>query len=368
LGLASLAWVACDGKDGAAQDGGAANPQVDAGAEVDGGKAAQVLASVEFVDGLSLNGDFVYLTSSPRPQLRWGMISRVPKVGGELEEIFRDYDDFASFAVVDETQIFWVSGGYEVRRMDKAGGPWTKVANNKGFGAGLWVYELLIDRSNVYWTESWKIPRWWDEAPDPYPNLGRVLKAPKDGGDQVVLASGPTVMAPHSLALFKDHVYWADADAQTISRVAKAGGLVEVIASGLGEKERYAPMGPSIWLAVDSTGVYWSSRVDSTASMASSLDGGLLVPVRALDLPAGFLMDQSHFFWSTGKAMWKMPKSGGEAQLLADRLSDGRQVSAFILQALDEEFVYFMDQGPAEWGPSGVIPGKDGFVGRVSKN
>jgi hypothetical protein len=94
-------------------------------------------------------------------------------------------------------------------------------------------YAVAIDATHVYWSTALN-------------GTGTIARAPRDGdGPVTTLAAGQD--NPTSIAMSATHVYWSTMT--TVSRVAKTGGAVEVLASGpsgprsLPQLSAFAPKG-----------------------------------------------------------------------------------------------------------------------------
>ncbi|MDI1479284.1 DUF5050 domain-containing protein [Polyangium sp. y55x31] len=161
------------------------------------------LASISNPDSIAVDDAYVYVRTIGNVEDLSGRTVRVPKAGGEIEEI----------------------------------APPTPVAYH------YFSHELEVDGTNVYWVE---------------PSAGTLMKAPKAGGTPIVLAKD--LADPVSLALDGENVYvtlrgkdgGSDAERGVI-RVPKEGGDVADVARG--------PRISAFDVAVDAAHVYWTARV-----------------------------------------------------------------------------------------------------------
>jgi hypothetical protein len=152
-------------------------------------------------------------------------------------------DQNSMSVTLDVANVYWVAGnGTGIRVTTAAGG---------GTGTLLWsepnIVALAVDDANVYFVTSG--------------SAGRAASFPKaglpDGGTPKTLGMA---RLPHAIAVDPNFVYWTDADAGTVSRVAIAGGAPLAIAAGLSQ-----PWG----VTVDRTAVYWTNAGDGTVMKIS---------------------------------------------------------------------------------------------------
>ncbi|MDI1442597.1 DUF5050 domain-containing protein [Polyangium sp. 6x1] len=169
------------------------------------------VASIPDADSIALDDAYVYVRTIGNVGDSSGRTVRVPKAGGEIEEI----------------------------------APPAPVAYH------YFSHELAVDGANVYWVE---------------PSAGTLMKAPKAGGTPVVLAKD--LADPMSLTLDGGHVYvtlrskdGGSVDERGVIRVPKEGGAVEDVARG-GRISAYD-------VAVDATHVYWTVKVVGAGAVAS---------------------------------------------------------------------------------------------------
>ena len=145
----------------------------------------------------------------------------------------------ANCVAVDDAAVYWSSGGTDTKQY-KDGGIW--MAPRKGGAPKVVVKDaeraadVQVDGTSVYWISS-----------------DKVMSAPKAGGGvPKVLATAPGPVG--DIVLDGGFVYFTSYRAGsdgTVSRVPIAGGDATVLASG-----QHQPAG----IAVDTEGVYWSSR------------------------------------------------------------------------------------------------------------
>jgi hypothetical protein len=144
------------------------------------------------------------------------------------------------------------------------------------------------------------------------------------------------------LAANDTHVYFAARDTGTISRVARTGGTVQIIATA---QDR------PVAITLDASNVYWAnagSTYGAGSVMKTSLSGGTPVPL-ATDEPAPWdvQVDGTHVYWSNyppnpGMLM-KVPIAGGAKVELAS----GDEVGTTTEFSVDGSYVYW-----ANWSGS----------------
>jgi hypothetical protein len=106
---------------------------------------------------------------------------------------------WAQGIAVDETSVYWADAALgTVSRIAKAGGATQTVADHQDTPV-----QIIADGNFVYWTNT------------PDLGLGSVMRAPKNGGPAVELATGGGKMAsqhrgPWAIAVDDDAVYWTE--------------------------------------------------------------------------------------------------------------------------------------------------------------
>jgi hypothetical protein len=178
---------------------------------------------------------------------------------------------------------------------------------------------------------------------------GSILRTPKAGGALDVLAGVGEARLPH-LAVDDTHVYWASLGMSEVGRVPKAGGAVEILERGLTRP---------LQVALDDTSVYWTEEGDAVAGGTGNggriakrakskgpttvLAAGQQAP-NAIAIAGDFVVFASGPWGDVNGAIVRVPKAGGDTQMLARRLN---QIFTLIVA---NESVYFVgydyqDQG-----------------------
>lgn len=121
-------------------------------------------------------------------------IVRVPKQGGAPESVVSGQDGIGSLAL-DEAWIYYLDAG-AIERAPKIGGAAVTVMAAEIARAGGYTGaapELAVDGARVYWMSS---------------DSGRLLSAPKEGGEVTVHASG--IELGQGVVTDGIHVYWSE--------------------------------------------------------------------------------------------------------------------------------------------------------------
>ncbi len=117
----------------------------------------------------------------------------------------------------------WANGQSEIWRTDRYGGPPTRLATSE-FGRN-----LTHDTQYVYWTTTGrsfgKFINPYTRAP--YKDDGRVLRAPKAGGDVDVIATRQRF--PSHVALTDTHVTWHNRVGGGVGAVPHDGQIMSIV-------------------------------------------------------------------------------------------------------------------------------------------
>jgi hypothetical protein len=141
---------------------------------------------------------------------------------------------------------------------------------------------------------------------------GNILRAPKDGGPPVVLAT--VTVPPGGLAVDSTYVYFADQDASAISRVQQDGGGLMLLGT-TPDAGRFPPR-----LAVDAVNIYWSG-VTNGSIMQLPKDGGAFFELASgYTTPSGIATDGTYVYFgvpTTDGGVFKVPVGGTTVTPLA---------------------------------------------------
>ena len=226
----------------------------------------------------SVHGDHVYF--------RWlsveepGRLLRVPRGGGEVEEILRA--NLTAYGVDAETMVYSELASSELRTMNAAGGP-----SNHWLGANR-VGWVAARAGHVYWidyrwsTEHGTVRRTLSHAtldlsfaetlpvedvgavrlgPDHVygyvPTTGVVYRLPLDGGALEVLGeTEPADVLLGPVALTDGYFYFVRVDARSLHRVPVTGGPVEDVLTGDHSVMSLAAHGANLYTVVSRRGIF----------------------------------------------------------------------------------------------------------------
>ena len=163
------------------------------------------------------------------------------------------------------------------------------------------VIDLVVDDDSLYYRDS-----------------DTVFRLPHTGTTSTTLFTAETGSFINGLRLDDDYVYWTVAPPNTaagkVQRIAKAGGTVETLATGLGQ-----PAG----LAIDTTDVYFidpgvGTSAGSGTIQRVALPGGGTPTVLVKDLasPLSVLVTATHVYW-TNSGISRGGSTDGSVQRIA---------------------------------------------------
>jgi len=259
-----------------------------------------------------------------------GTVTRAPLAGGAPTAVASEQHVPTAIAL-GASDVFWIEQfGGDIMKAPKTGGAPTRIASFNGN-----ILELEVDDESVYWLA------YDDGGPG-------VFKASVGGGDAVRLATGEGQV--EALVVDDTHVYWADhVDETGVNRVMKApidGGEPVVLHSQL-----FGNAYPD--LAVGPSGVYWdgdygddigSDGFVSIRLMQMPLAGGAPVLIAEEPSIGHVAVNSKYVYWTAGVggsagAIRKAPLSGGEVSTV---VSDQVGLTAF---AVDDSNVCWLTFG-----------------------
>jgi sugar lactone lactonase YvrE len=145
---------------------------------------------------------------------------------------------------------------------------------------------LVADGGDLFWVDEGTLP-----ATGTLAKLsgGGIMRADKAGPVRLVETKGRLALAADA-----DALYWANPDAGTITRLPRAGGTPQVIASDLGTVQH---------LAVDHDAIYWiaGGQLDVVKKTPAKLENGQFKVARA------------ELQRTAEDSIWRLPKQGGKA-------------------------------------------------------
>jgi hypothetical protein len=182
----------------------------------------------DVVSSLALDATRVYWTNTSA-----GTVVSLNKDGSDKVEVASGQVSPKAIAV-DDTNVYWTTAPGTVMRCPKTGGAPGVVASSQ---TGLTMPQALgVDQTSVYWLT--------EQA---------VRKGPKAGGSPTDLATSEIGLT--ALALDAGHVYWVSFNAGdgTLKSVAKNGGAVTTLATGLNRPMGIALSTTHVFLAESGT-------------------------------------------------------------------------------------------------------------------
>jgi hypothetical protein len=261
---------------------------------------------------IALDQENVYFTTNH------GRVMQMAKVGGEVIELAVDQGGPIAIAV-DAANVYWLNGEGGIGRAPIGGG----ALELRPTAPNGWYATLGVQGDYLYYTRYTD----WD---------GAVLRMPKTGGVEEVLASGQIL--PAGLAVDASYVYWGGLSEQGIQRVPLAGGTPELF-----------NLSPWVRAGVtmDDDYVYWLQELSGAAGRVGRRlkQGGSEEPV-VVDLATylsggNLVLDGDYVYWGVGPCgLAKAPKVIGSGDLV---VTDLWACPVYI--AIDDVDVYFTDPG-----------------------
>jgi hypothetical protein len=236
----------------------------------------------------------------------------------------------------------------------------------------------VVDDTFIYWPDATNT------------SAGNILKAPKTGGQAIILASGQD--QPSAVAVDANNVYWVN---DVNNPPVDIGGVFSAPLTGAGPVSTLATnQAYPNFLVVNGTSIFWGDH-GSNGIERAALDGGQETQVSVANAPLGLALDGQFVYWAdhgSGKILkaplfgsgtvtiangtspvavainattivWanysegtiqSAPIAGVNATAATIATSNGRGPNSIVV---DDTYVYWGDQGP----PAGI--GFDGGVG-----
>ena len=170
---------------------------------------------------------------------------------------------------------------------------------------------------------------------------------------------------PRGIALTATHVYWCNqgngsSSNGSISRVPKAGGTVEVLASAQSDASG---------LALDSESVYWTNPNFAASTQAGTVrkmplaGGDVQILAGGIGYPLAIAVNATGAYVTSSSAVLRVPLAGGAANPIANGVGQGEAMSL----AIDAQNLYLgigLETLPLDGGQSKSIdPTSTGSVG-----
>jgi hypothetical protein len=265
--------------------------------------------------GLSLHADFVYFTDQSA-----GTVHRVPKGGGEIEEL-ANLQDQPYDVVANDDQVFWttfVEGG-SVWRANLPSGPPIALSAD-GFPR-----MMQLDGDHVYWCA-------FDDIE------GRVRRVSTVGignTPETLVAVGRGVA---DLVVYGDQVYFTVHDPPLEPGLAPPGVVYMAAADvptdpldlGVVALDQSEPWG----IAAAADTIFWinglgspDDQPQSVVSSSSAGGGSLAVLASDQTSPWGIATDDQYVYWTDYTRVRAVPQAGGESILLAELQMIARSIA-----------------------------------------
>ncbi len=261
---------------------------------------------------------------------------------GRCREEYAGPNVFGGFFAVDESNIY--VAGYEsaVYALPLDGGAVMVLAE----GSSISVKGLAVNATHVFWTDA---------------KAKGVMRVAKTGGTPVVVASTATGV-PWAVTANDVHVYWSDMGDDTIKRVAVDGGTPVAI----------APASDALVIAINDTAVCWAEGNNGVGALACIPTAEGDAQTLATDQPyvIAIAMSGDTLFWTVDEgaigAIRSIPLAGGDPTTVWSGPGTPRGV------AVDDTHVYWsvdyeglLMKAPLAGGPATTVATAGGNLYQV---
>lgn len=251
---------------------------------------------------VAVDGGYIYWTEFDADR-----VMRAPVDGGDAEVVAANQERAEVIAARDGL-VVW--GGFRSLRMKdtKSAGPVVEITTEYSYFSA-----IVIEDQFIYWGVG-------NQDAEP----GEIRRYPRAGGAIETIVQGH---APWNVLVRGDEVYWS-----SLEEVAKAptkGGPVTKLYSDPAEVNA---------IALGDTDIYWATP---HGVMAGPQAGGTPRVLAEAERSLVLVSDDKNVYWVnfTSGALMEVPAQGGAPTVLVPGPS-----GAFLL-ALDESWVYWVDQG-----------------------
>jgi sugar lactone lactonase YvrE len=261
----------------------------------DGGNVTTMVAGLNHPIAVIVDDSNIYFIERGSWTNSNGMLKKIPKSGGVVTTLATGLNYPQGPVALDAGSVYWQEPTSEIHAISKNGGSGVTLYT----GSSYWsLYPIAADMTSLFWTE----------FNDDY--YTRVLRSmPSLGGSAVTLDTG--LVGIGDIKLSSSSVFWTEGGsypfgnplpgAGSLKMVAKSGGAVTVLASGLNTPAGIAldtATGFVYWADVGTwTGEVYDTNTSSIKRI--SADGGeVLTLVSGLGGADLIQVDQKDLYWS----------------------------------------------------------------------